>query len=186
MSRTIAQNGKKKGFTMISNELIDEHLEHLTRAEGFVFLVLARKAINGIANVDQQYIAKRVGCSRREIQRAINRLVDLHLIRSKSAKAQGQANRYELLLKVERGYDTHVVGGYDICDTGGTTPTSPNYKDSTKTKTSERPVPKARRASASEGRSAALSRKRSREADRLWADEMMALYAYDDKPKLLQ
>ena len=187
MNETIAQNngGKKKGFMMISNQLIDEHLAHLTRVEGFVYLVLTRKAIDGTANVDQKYIAKKVGCERRAVQRAISRLVDLHLIRAESAKEQGQANRYELLLHVG-GASYTTQGGATFGDRGGASYTTHNYKDQLKTKTSERPIPKARRASASEGGSTALSRKQSREAERLWADEMMAIYAYDDKPKLLQ
>jgi hypothetical protein len=156
MPKTVAHSN----FTMVSNELIDTHLAQLTRVEGFVFLVVTRKAINGVATVDHKYIAKKVGCKPRAVQRALVRLVKLGFLRIESAKNEGQANSYVLLLRVEeRGEQGTSSTTYPkgerassatqgVClprRTGGTSSTTHKYLDrtttTTKTEQKTKPTP---------------------------------------------
>jgi DNA-binding MarR family transcriptional regulator len=129
-----SSTSKKRNFTMISNELMDEQLKDLTRVEGFAFLVLARKAVDGIATVEHSFIAEKIGCHRNSVQIALDRLVELGFIRKRRTK--GLANDYELLLKVEE------VGG-DATSTLHRVAQSTlhKYLDRTTTKTKTKTTP---------------------------------------------
>jgi hypothetical protein len=82
--------------TMIDSELVESYLPHLTRTEGFVYLVLAtrRDWDTKLCWPHQRTIAALVGCSESQVRRALDKLVKLALLAVRRTRS---GNEYELL-----------------------------------------------------------------------------------------
>jgi DNA-binding MarR family transcriptional regulator len=85
------------------NAFVDGSLVGLTRAEIAVWLVLFRDARNGIAATAQEDIARRAGCDRRTVNRALRRLGQLDLVKLvRRGGLDGTVSHYRVHPKTRR------------------------------------------------------------------------------------
>jgi DNA-binding MarR family transcriptional regulator len=78
--RCSAKEQSSGRFQML-NAFVDGTMADLTRAELAVWLVLFRDTRNGVAAISQENIARRSGCNRRTVNRALRRLEQLGLVK---------------------------------------------------------------------------------------------------------
>jgi hypothetical protein len=79
--RTGNPRRKPAGRFAVLNAFVDFSLAGLSRAEIAVWLVLYRDTRDGIARTSYDDLARRAGCNRRNVGRAIRRLERLGLLR---------------------------------------------------------------------------------------------------------
>jgi DNA-binding MarR family transcriptional regulator len=95
--RRAAAKEKAAGRFHDFNAFVDGSLAELTRAEMAVWLVLFRDARNGIACTAQEDIARRAGCDRRTVNRALRRLGQLGLVKLvRRGGLDGTVSRYRV------------------------------------------------------------------------------------------
>lgn len=83
------QSGRGERFALL-NSFVDFSLGQLTRAEIAVWLILFRDSRTGTARTGYDDLARRAGCNRRNVGRAVRRLEKLGLLKT---VFQGGLNR---------------------------------------------------------------------------------------------
>jgi predicted transcriptional regulator len=91
-----AKHNSGERFAVL-NQFVDFTLATLSRAELAVWLVLYRDTRDGTATTSYDDLARRVGCNRRNVGRALKRLIALGLVRVEHQGGLGRgASRYRV------------------------------------------------------------------------------------------
>lgn len=99
ISGAFVEDQRKKPFAAVSVDLIDRFGPLIGKGHGLaVYLVLARYASNKTheALLWNRTIAKKLGVSKPTVKRALDLLIQYHLVQFESGQKEGQANRYIL------------------------------------------------------------------------------------------